>query len=86
MSDEVEIQCPDCGTIIKFNEFEPFHCDKCKRYFDEDEIREACGMIEKTHQAPRCKVCNRPFPRLDQGTMVCKSCKDNKGKTLEKWL
>jgi len=43
-------------------------------------------MIVKTHQAPRCKVCRKPFPRLDQGTMLCNSCKDNKGKTLEKWL
>lgn len=42
--------------------------------------------IEKTHQAPQCKKCRLRFSRLDQGTMICESCKDNKGKTLDKWL
>ncbi len=40
--------------------------------------------IEKTHQAPRCRVCKRPFPRLDQGTMLCDYCKP--GNNLNKWL
>ena len=43
--------------------------------------------IEKTHQAPRCKICNRLFPRLDQGTMICDNCKYNKDKykDLKEW-
>ncbi len=40
----IEFQCPDCGTIFKFDELEGFHCSKCKRYFDETEIRERCGI------------------------------------------
>ena len=42
--------------------------------------------IQKTHQAPRCKICNLAFPRLNQKVGICDSCKSNKGKTLDKWL
>ena len=42
--------------------------------------------IKKTHQAPRCKVCKKSFPRLNQKTMICIKCEKNKGKTLEGWL
>ncbi len=42
--------------------------------------------IKKTHQAPRCKICNLAFPRLNQKVGLCDSCKSNKGKTLNKWL
>lgn len=44
MSEELKFQCPECGTILKFKELENFHCSKCKRYFDEAEIRERCGI------------------------------------------
>lgn len=37
----------------------------------------------KTHQAPRCKVYNKPKPRLDQETMIYNNC--NKYKDLEEW-
>ena len=39
-----EIQCPDCRNLIKFEEFEAFHCPFCKRYFDIDEIRERYNL------------------------------------------
>ena len=42
--------------------------------------------IEKTHQPPKCKVCKKPFPRLNQRTMICNNCEYNKGKTLDKWF
>ena len=42
--------------------------------------------IEKTHQAPRCKICHLTFPRLNQRIGICDSCQSNKGKTLDKWL
>lgn len=42
--------------------------------------------IEKTHQAPRCKVCKKTFPRLNQKIGVCKKCLSNKGKNLNRWL
>ena len=41
---ELEIQCPECGTILRFDELEAFHCSKCKRFFDEAEIRERCAL------------------------------------------
>lgn len=42
--------------------------------------------IEKTHQPPHCKICKKPFPRLNQRIGICKSCQSNKGNTLNKWL
>ena len=34
--------------------------------------------IKKTHQAPECKRCGKPYPRLDQSIMICKKCIKNK--------
>ena len=34
--------------------------------------------IKKTHQAPRCIICGLTFPRLNQKTMICDSCENNK--------
>jgi len=47
---------------------------------------EIFANVEKTHQPPRCKKCGKATPRLDQGTMICNSCKNNKGKDLREWL
>ena len=43
-----------------------------------------CHEIEKTHQAPRCKKCKKPFPRLNQKTMICNSCSSYKD--IEEWF
>ncbi len=42
--------------------------------------------IKKTHQAPRCKICNLAFPRLNQRIGICDSCQTNKKQGLDKWL
>ena len=44
--------------------------------------------IEKTHQAPRCRICNLAFPRLDQKVGLCDLCKHarKQHRTLEVWL
>ena len=42
--------------------------------------------IEKTHQCPVCKICRKKKPRLNQKTMICIPCENNKEKTLDRWL
>ena len=42
--------------------------------------------IKKTHQCPKCKICRKPKPRLDQSIMICKKCNEDKGKTLDRWI
>ena len=41
--------------------------------------------IKKTHQAPQCKICKKAFPRLNQETGICDSCK-SKETMLSKFL
>ncbi len=41
---EVEIQCPECGTIYFVNTFGQYVCGRCNRIFTEEEIRERCGL------------------------------------------
>jgi len=44
---EVEIQCPECGGMISYiykNGKRILHCNDCKIIYDEDKIRERCGI------------------------------------------
>jgi len=40
----IEIQCPDCGTILKMDEQKEYICDDCDRVLSESEIRERCAL------------------------------------------
>jgi len=40
----IEIQCPDCGTILKMNEEKEYFCDDCDRILFESQIRERCAL------------------------------------------
>jgi len=40
----VEIQCPDCGSMLKINEEREYFCEDCNRVLFENEIRKSCAL------------------------------------------
>ena len=70
--------CKGCYNDLK--DKIPDHIDVTKKNEIEREknfTERIFENIEKTHQAPCCKICGLLFPRLNQKTMICKSCKKN---------
>jgi hypothetical protein len=41
---DVQIQCPDCGSIFVLNQESEIFCSECERIFSENEIRNRCGL------------------------------------------
>ena len=41
---KIEIQCPDCGTILELNEKREYFCKECDRVLSENEIRARCVL------------------------------------------
>jgi len=41
---KIEIQCPNCGDVIKINPERKYLCRSCDHIFTENEIREKCGL------------------------------------------
>ena len=78
--------CKSCYNDLK--DKIPEKIDLIKKRFTAKNI---FANIEKTHQAPRCKICGLAFPRLNQKTMICDLCKhaketDKLKYQLDKWL
>lgn len=40
----IELQCPDCGSILIITEMREYYCDECERVLSEREIRERCAL------------------------------------------
>ncbi len=44
MDFKIEIQCPDCGTMLELNEKREYYCKDCIRVLSENEIRTRCAL------------------------------------------
>ena len=41
---KIMIQCPDCGELFNFTNKDECFCNKCDKFFTDDEVRARCGL------------------------------------------